>query len=52
MDVHFHVHFAAHTKAGNRPTDKEVIVVKIYTYPAGAEMQQELCDSLKFKVNW
>lgn len=26
-----HVHFAAHTKAGNRPTDKEVIVAKIYT---------------------
>ena len=42
----------AHTKAGNRPTDKEVIVIKIYTYPAGAERLQELRDSLKFKVNW
>ena len=39
----------AHTEAGNRPADTEVIVIKIYTYPA--ERLQELCDSLKFKVN-
>ena len=41
----------AHTEAGNRPADTEVIVIKIYTYPAGAERLKELCDSLKFKVN-
>ena len=41
----------AHAEVGNRPTDREVIVIKIYTYPAGAERLQELCDSLKYRVN-
>lgn len=41
-----------HVAGPNRSADKEVVVIKIYTYPAGAERLQESCDSLKFKVNW
>lgn len=41
----------AHKEVGKRPTDREVTVSKIYTFSAGADRLQELCDTLKFGVN-